>query len=66
MTKHPVVIPILSNKNHNIKIDDVINGNDIITYDQAHGSNGELKKIENGNYDIITNGNQYFYQKNDS
>ena len=32
-------------KNLNVKIDDVIHGNDISTYDQAHGSNGELKKL---------------------
>ena len=31
-------------KNLNVKIDDVIRGNDIRTYDQAHGGNGELDK----------------------
>ena len=40
MAKPLVLIPILSNKNLNIKNDDVINGNDISTYNQAHGSNG--------------------------
>ena len=31
-------------KNLNDKIDDVIHGNDISAYNQAHGGNGELKK----------------------
>ena len=44
-TKPPVLIPISSNKNINIIIDDVIHSNDISTYDQSNGSNGELKKI---------------------
>ena len=44
-TKLPVPTPLLSNKNLNVNIDDVINGNDISTYDQAHGGNQELKKI---------------------
>ena len=39
-TKPPVLIPILSNKNLNDKNDDIINGNEISTHDQAHGSNG--------------------------
>ena len=43
--KPPVLIPILSNKNRNVKIDDFIHGNDISMYDQAHGVNGELKKL---------------------
>ena len=43
MTKPPVIIPILSNKNLNVINGDVINGNEISTYDQAYGSNGELE-----------------------
>ena len=39
-TKPPVIIPILSNKNLNVKIDDVIHGNDTSTHKQAHGGNG--------------------------
>ena len=35
-TKPPELIPIFSNKNLNVKIDEVIDGNDISTYDQAH------------------------------
>ena len=42
MTKPPVLIPILSNENLNVKNSYVINGNDIITYDQEYDSNGEL------------------------
>ena len=42
-TKPLVLIPILSNKNLNVKNDDLINGNDISTYNQANGSNGELQ-----------------------
>ena len=38
-TKPPGLIPILSNKNLNVKIDDIIHGNEISTYYQAHGSN---------------------------
>ena len=41
-TKPPVLIPILSNKNLNIKLDDAIHGNDISTYDQSHGGNGKF------------------------
>ena len=65
-TKPPVLIPISSNKNRNVKIDDVIHGNDISTYGQAYGGNGELNKIKHGNYHIFTNGNNCFYQKNNS
>ena len=32
-TKLTLLMPILSNKNPNVKIDDVINGNDISAYD---------------------------------
>ena len=39
-TKPPVLIPISSNKNINVKIDDAVHGNDISTYDQAHGGDG--------------------------
>ena len=42
-TKPPVFIPISSNKNLNIKLDDVIPGNDISTYDESHHSNGKLR-----------------------
>ena len=42
MTKPPVLIPILSNKNLNVKNDAVISADEISTYDQAHGSNGKL------------------------
>ena len=42
MTKPPVLMPILSNKSLDVKNDDVINGNNISTYDQAIGSNVEL------------------------
>ena len=42
-TKPQVLIPILSNKNLNVKNDDIINGNYISTYDQVHSGNGELK-----------------------
>ena len=41
-TKPPVLISISSNKNLNVKIDDIIYGNDISTYNQAHDGNGEL------------------------
>ena len=53
-------------KNLNVKIDEVIHGNDISTYDQAHGGSGELQKNKYCNYHIITNVNYCFYQKNDS
>ena len=33
MNKLPVLIPKSSHKNLNVKLDDVINGNDISTYD---------------------------------
>ena len=65
-TKLPVLIPILSNKNLNVEINDVVNGNDISTYDRAQGDNGEHKTIKYGNHHIITNRNYFFYQKNDS
>ena len=42
-TKPPVFTPTSSNKNINIKLDDVIHGNDISTYDESHDSNGKLK-----------------------
>ena len=64
MNKPPVLIPILSNKNLNVINGDVINGNDISTYDQVYSSNGEHKKIEYGNYDIINVRNNSFHQKN--
>ena len=35
-TKPLEIIPILSNKTFNVKIDKVIHGNDISTHDQAH------------------------------
>ena len=41
-TKPPVIIPILSNKNLNVKNGDVVDGNEISTYDQSYDSNGEL------------------------
>ena len=34
-----------ANKNLNFQIYDGMHGNDISTYDQPHGGNGELKKI---------------------
>ena len=49
-----------------MKIDEVVHGNDISTYDQAHCGNGDLKKIKYGNCHIITNRNNLFYQENDS
>ena len=45
MTKPLVIIPILYNKNLNNKNDDVVKGNDISIYDQAHVSNGEHQKL---------------------
>ena len=53
-------------KNLNVKIDDVIYGNDISTYDQARGGHGELKNIKYGNYHVLKNGNHCFYQKKNS
>ena len=41
-TKPSVLISILSNKNLNVKIDEVIDGNGISTYDKLHRGNGEL------------------------
>ena len=43
-----------------------MSGNEISTYDQAHGSNGELKNIDYGNYHIINVRNNCFYHKDDS
>ena len=63
MTKPPVLIPILSNKNLNVINEDFINGYDISTYNQAYISNGQLNKIEYGNYHIISVGNHCFYHK---
>ena len=65
-TKPPVLIPISPNKNINVKIDNVIHGNDISKQDQAHGSNGDLEKNKYSNYHIFINKNYCFYQKNDS
>ena len=45
MTKPLTLIPIYSNNNINVINDDVINSNEISTYDQAYDSNGELKKM---------------------
>ena len=66
MTKPPVLIPILSNNFFNLMNDGVIYDNEISAYDQAYGSNGELLKIEHGNYHIITVGNHCFRRKHDS
>ena len=45
MTKPLTLIPIYSNNNINVINDDVINSNEISTYDQAYDRNGELKKM---------------------
>ena len=42
--KPPLLTHILSNENHNVINDDVINGNETSTNDQVYGSNGELLK----------------------
>ena len=44
-TKTPIIYLYYPIKTLNVKIDDVINGNDISTYGQAHGGNGEHKKL---------------------